>query len=337
MQRFFLVILVLALPFSFYALQANDSNPTADFINALSEEQQNKIILDFNAPTKTSWHFFPPSMWPREGIPLGELTPEQNALLLILLRSYLSEIGYKKTMKIIDLENVLAELSGNFAFRDAKKYYTAFYGNPLKDTIWAWSFEGHHLSLNFTCFNNKISFTPRFFGANPATIKKGKRKGERTLHKEEDLGLKLINSMSGDQLQKAIFSEEALPDIVTSNAAEVTPLEAVGINMHELSNTQQLLLLQLINEYIASMPTALATKRMHALKQEESNAITFGWAGATALEKPHYYRIQGKTFLIEFDNTQNNANHIHTVWRDFNGDFGKDLIKEHYHKFKHQN
>jgi hypothetical protein len=76
---------------------------------------------------------------------------------------------------------------------------------------------------------------------------------------------------------------------------------------------------------------------MNNIRAEEFNAIRFGWAGSTKAGKPHYYRIQGKSFLVEFDNVQNGANHIHTVWRDFNGDFGRDLIKEHYEHSHHKN
>jgi len=226
-------------------------------------------------------------------------------------------------------------MGGNPVVRDPEKYFTAFYGNPERDSLWAWSFEGHHISLNFTVLNDQISMAPRFFGANPAIIPAGKRKGERTLDKEEDYGLELINSMSDSQKQKALFRENAFFDITTTNAPEVDPPEPVGIEMKDLNPAQQNILVNLINEYLSAMPTDLAAKRMENLEKEEFGKIRFGWAGATNLGEPHYYRIQGKTFLVEFDNTQNNANHIHTVWRDFDGDFGRDLIREHYRTSEH--
>uniref|UniRef100_UPI003566C824 DUF3500 domain-containing protein n=1 Tax=Mariniphaga sediminis TaxID=1628158 RepID=UPI003566C824 len=141
--------------------------------------------------------------------------------------------------------------------------------------------------------------------------------------------------MSASQKQTALFQENAFPDITTTNATQVNPPAPVGIAVKELNHTQQNILIKLLNEYLSAMPTELASKRMENLRKEEFEEIHFGWAGATKLGEPHYYRIQGKTFLVEFDNTQNNANHIHTVWRDFDGDFGRDLIREHYQTSDH--
>lgn len=306
-----------------------------NFLNSLSKEQRTQAQMPFDHASKSAWHYFPSTMYKRAGITLSQLTADQKKELFKLLRSFLSESGYHKSMKIIDLENVLAELSGNTEMRDPEKYHAAFYGNPAKDSLWAWSFEGHHLSLNFTVHNQEISAAPRFMGANPATILKGERKGERTLHREEDLGFELINSLDQKQKERAILQEKAFPDIITSNSSQVDPLDPIGIKYKELNLSQQAVLLELINEYLGNMPEALAQKRLERLKQEELNDIGFAWAGATSPGIGHYYRIQGKTFLIEFDNTQNKANHIHSVWRDFDGDFGRDLIREHYQKDHH--
>lgn len=326
-----LVLLSLSLLVS----QNWNAKPAIVFLDSLNPEQLKMAQLPFEDVSRHTWHFLPGEMWSRAGIPLYKLDPSQKRLLFRLLEENLSRTGYEKTKKIIDLENVLAEITGDRVFRDPEKYYAAFYGDPRKDSLWAWSFEGHHISLNFSTLDNKISIAPRFLGANPAIIGEGKRKGERTLAHEDDIGLQLINEMTPAQRQKAIFQEGSFPDIVTANATDVSPLEPAGIRYDELDQNQQRLLLTLINEYISIMPTELATKRMNNLKKEEFGKIRFGWAGQTELGKPHYYRIQGKTFLVEFDNTQNNANHIHTVWRDFDGDFGKDLIKEHYQRSSH--
>ena len=313
----------------------NNPNPALDFLNSLSKEQREKAQLPFDDITRQEWHFLPGAMWPRAGIQLFELNEDQKRLLFELLKNNLSKTGYDKTLKIIDLENVLAEISGDTNFRDPEKYSIAFYGNPEKHKIWAWSFEGHHVSLNFTIVDDKVSIAPRFMGASPAIITEGKRKGEKTLGQEEGLGLLLINSLSDQQVKKAIFQKESYFDIVTSNAIEVSPLNKVGIKLSDLNTKQRSILFDLLNEYLSTMPSELTKQRMDNLKAEELDDITFGWAGSTELGKPHYYRIQGKTFLVEFDNTQNNANHIHLVWRDFAGDFGRDLISEHYKKSHH--
>jgi hypothetical protein len=327
--------LILISPLLFFGLQLQKPNATIDFLNTLNAVQKRKAQLPFEDSTRTTWHFLPASMWERPGIPLKELSTEQKTLLFKLLDAFLSETGHNKILKIIDLENVLLELSGNAVMRDPERYYTAFYGNPEEDSLWAWSFEGHHISLNFTIANGKTSMTPRFLGANPAIVKIGNQKGRRTLANEDDLGIKLINSMSEEQKQTAIFQKQPLQEIVTKNATKAKPLKPVGIKMAGLREEQKSILLSLIDEYLKTMPTELAIEKMAALKKEELNDITFGWAGAFRLGEPHYYRIQGKSFLIEFDNTQNDANHIHTVWRDFNGDFGEDLIKAHYQKSNH--
>ncbi|MGM0621857.1 MAG: DUF3500 domain-containing protein [Bacteroidota bacterium] len=305
------------------------------FLHSLNNTQREKTQFDFEDASKTKWHYLPGATRKRAGIQLFELNETQKELLFLLLQDFLSESGYSKTKQIIALEEVLVQLGGSSVVRDPEKYFAAFYGNPERDSLWAWSFEGHHISLNFTVLNDRISMAPRFFGANPAIIPDGKRKGERTLGKEEDYGLELINSMSASQKQKAIFRKNAFFDITTTNAPEVNPPEPAGIEMNDLDPAQQNILVNLINEYLSAMPPELASKRMENLKQEEFDKIRFGWAGATKLGEPHYYRIQGKTFLVEFDNTQNNANHIHTVWRDFDGDFGRDLIREHYRMSEH--
>jgi len=330
------IILVLICSLTFLAFQYFGTNPASTFLNSLTKEQRALAQMQLSDSSRTTWHFFPGTMYHRAGIQLSDLNTEQLGNLNELLKAYLSDTGYDKTLKIMDLENVLFEIGqGDANFRDPKKYTVAFYGDPEKDSIWAWSYEGHHLSLNFTIANDKVSIAPRFMGASPAIIMEGKRKGERTLAHEEDYGLRLINALSDEQKKKAVFNKMAYPDIVTFNASEVKPLEQVGIRSGDLTNDQKKMLSTLLYEYLSTMPKALAEKRMDNLKSEEFDDIRFGWAGETELGKPHYYRIQGKTFLVEFDNTQNNANHIHLVWRDFDGDFGRDLIKEHYKHSHH--
>jgi hypothetical protein len=272
--------LFMLLPFSLWG--HSPSEAANAFISSLSEDQQSKVLLDFEDMTRVDWK----------------------------------------------LEN------GN-KMRDEDLYYVAFYGKPGKDEIWGWQFEGHHVSLNFTVVGEQISFAPLFFGANPAKINQGMNKGLRVLRDEEDIALQLVHSLDKAQKEKAIFQLNAFLEIVTTNASEVHPLEPVGIIAGDLNPEQRKLLHNLILEYINTVSEEVAIKRYQLIKSEEFDHIRFGWAGSTDISMPHYYRIQGKSFLIEFDNTQNNANHIHAVWRDFNGDFGRNLIKEHYQNSKH--
>ncbi|WP_282136185.1 DUF3500 domain-containing protein [Seonamhaeicola maritimus] len=320
----------LLLSFSFHK-----SKHVVKFLDCLNTEQLKKVSLPFDDTSRTSWHFLPSTMYPREGITLKELNKDQEAVFFKMLTHFLSESGYNKTTKIIDLENVLVELGGDPKFRDAKAYYIAIYGNPREDKIWAWSFEGHHVSLNFTVKDHKISASPRFFGSNPAIVKEGSRKGERTLHREEKLAYLLMMSLSDEQKKEVIFRDTAYPDIVTSNSTTVTPLEPVGIKATKLNDEQKVKLKAILYQYLRDLPDKLAQARESKIHNEEFNDILFAWAGSAKKGEPHYYRIQGKTFLIELDNTQNNANHIHCVWRDFDGDFGRDIIREHYKNSKH--
>jgi hypothetical protein len=336
MKKITIIILTLVITI-FLAFRLFKEVPAVKFLNSLNPDQRATIQMPFDDNSKTKWHFFPGSMIPRAGIQLGDLNVNQKQLLNNLLQSFLSETGYIKTRKIIDLEYILLEITGDTVMRDSEKYFIAFYGNPKSDSLWAWSFEGHHLSLNFTILNDQISIAPRFLGASPATILSGPRKGERTLDQEEDLGLELINSLTNDQKTVAIFQQDAISEIVTFNSVEVTPLNPVGIKFGELNSLQQRIFLKLIDEYLSTIPVEQANIRMENIRKEDMEQVRFGWAGATKAGIGHYYRIQGKSFLIEFDNVQRNANHIHTVWRDFDGDFGRDLIKEHYKNSDHHN
>ncbi|MDX1408516.1 MAG: DUF3500 domain-containing protein [Saprospiraceae bacterium] len=330
MTRISLLSVCLLTPFIVFTQQApNEANR---FLTSLNNEQRTKIMLPFDHAYRDDWHFLPGAMWERPGLRLGDLSSEQERHFHDLLRTSLSASGYAKTRQIMSLEHVLIDLGGDPDFRDPGHYHIEFYGDPRSDSLWAWSCEGHHVALHFTHVGGNVSLTPRFFGANPATIPAGPRKGERTLAEEQDLGFALINALNPDQRRIAIFRNEAFPDIVTANKSEVTSLAPVGIPARTMTQEQQKLLWRVLEVYLSAMPEALAAQRMEALQQDPFGEIHFGWAGSTIPGKPHYYRIQGRSFLIEYDNIQNDANHIHTVWRDFDGDFGRDLLLEHYRK-----
>lgn len=326
-------ILLLGTIFMSIIHAAPNSQAALTFINALSDSQKAQTVRTFD-DSRSQWHYLPATMFDRKGIQIRELNTEQRQLLNNLLQGYLSQKGYEKTKNIMGLENVLRELEGS-SHRDPELYHVVFYGNPATDALWGWKFEGHHISLNFTVADDQISCTPRFFGANPAEVRSGSQKGLRVLKEEEDIAFKLMAGLSAEQLRKTIFSATAFSDILTTNKPYVTPLEKQGIQLKELNNDQQDLIKELIMEYLSAMPDDLAHKRMRQVEESNFKEIFFGWAGDIGLHKPHYYRIQGDKFLIELDNTQNDANHIHCVWRDFDGDFGKDIIREHYNKSDH--
>ncbi len=305
------------------------------FVNSLNDAQKKNAVFPFDEMNRYDWHFVPATTVTRNGIAVKDLNNNQKDNLYTLMQIYLSKEGYTKTKNIMSLEYLLKELEPENTSRVPENYFVAFYGKPGKDSVWGWKFGGHHIALNFTIVNDQFSFAPFFFGANPAQVKDGPKKGLRILRYEEDLGFVLINSLTPEQKVKAIFQLKAFDEIVTTNKAHVAPLNPVGIFASEMTPQQKITLNKLIAAYLFSMPSDIAKTRMKKITAEDMNAIRFGWAGGTVSGQPHYYRVQGATFLIEFDNTQNNANHIHTVWRDFNGDFGEDLLREHYDKSQH--
>jgi len=305
------------------------------FVNSLSVEQQKKAVFPFEEMNRYDWHYLPPTMVVRTGIAVKDMNVDQKKVLNDLLQAYLSKDGYQKTRDIMDNEFFLKEIEPNNPSRIPENYYVSVYGQPGKDSIWAWKFTGHHVALNFTVVNDQLAFAPFFFGIYPAEIKEGPKKGTKILKDEEELGFELVNSLSKEQKQKALFQLKAFTDIVTTNSVNVAPLKPAGIVAGEMNHEQKTVLNKLIVAYLLAMPPDISKIRMEKITKEDMNEICFGWAGGTEPGKPHYYRVQGKSFLIEFDNTQNNANHIHSVWRDFDGDFGEDLLHEHYQHSKH--
>ena len=312
-----------------------DSLAAMTFINSLDSSQKIKSVFDFEQMSRYEWHFLPATMVTRQGNAIRELDSVQKQNFYALLKVFLSDMGYTRTKDIMSYEYLLKELEPGNSHRIPENYFVAIYGNPARDTTWGWKFSGHHLALNFTIVNNQLAFAPFFFGVSPAEIKDGPTKRKRLIKEEEDLGFELINSFTKEQKSKAIFQLKAFNEIVTTNAAQVSPLPPVGILAKDMTPQQKITLNKLIVAYLSSMPDGIAKIRMRRIAAEDMNEIRFGWAGGLAAGEPHYYRIQGKTFLIEFDNTRQKANHIHEVWRDFDGDFGADLLKAHYQNSKH--
>lgn len=329
-------LLLLLFPISVIAQSPNSgSSVSATFINSLDSSQKLKSVFEFEEMSRYEWHFLPATMFTRQGIAIRNLDTAQKKNFYLLLKYFLSESGYQRTNEIMSYEYLLRELEPHNSNRIAENYFAAIYGHPNKDSVWGWKFSGHHLALNFTIVNDKIAYAPFFFGVSPAEIKDGINKGKRIIKDEEDIAFELMNSLSAIQKQKAVFQLQAFPEIVTTNAQQVAPLTPVGLLAKDMTSTQKIILNRLIVAYLSSMPKQIAEARIKRIAAEDMNEIRFGWAGGLTPGAPHYYRIQGKTFLIELDNTQEKANHIHTVWRDFNGDFGADLLREHYQNSKH--
>ena len=304
-----------------------------DFLQTLSADQRKDIVFEIDSKERFNWHYIPRS---RKGIPLKELNAAQRKAAMRLLSTALSDTGYTKTKSIIDLEAVLREAEGRPVddnYRDAGNYYFTIFGNPATDSIWGWRLEGHHISLNFSAAENRLlSGTPGFLGTNPAIILSGPEKGKHILKDETDLGLAMLNSLDEEQKRKAVISLVAPSDILTSASRKAMIDYPAGILYNQLTPAQQKLFLQLLSVYIHRYTRLFAMDMMKEIEDAGLNKLRFAWAGEqqTGLGNPHYYRIQGPTIIIEYDNTQNNANHIHTVVRDLKNDFGGDELMEHY-------
>jgi hypothetical protein len=298
------------------------------FLASLTPEQRTKATFRFEDDERMNWHFIPKE---RKGLPFREMAPEQKHLAHALLSAGLSQRGYVKATTIMSLEVVLRELEkATEEYRNPEKYYFSVFGEPSEKGIWGYRVEGHHVSLNYTLVNGTVVSSPSFFGANPAEVRQGPRAGLRVLASEEDLGRELLNSLTADQKKVAIVDKEAYKDILTAASRKAALKgQPSGLEFSKMNPHQREMLNTLVEEYARSFPDAIAEARLQELKQA-GDKLYFAWAGVEQRGGPHYYRVQAPAFLIEYDNTQNNANHIHSVWRDYNGDFGEDLLKEHY-------
>ncbi len=314
------------------AVMAESANK---FVASLSPEQKQKALFKFDDEQRFDWHFIPRE---RKGVPLKDLNEEQRKLAMEFMKSGLGASGYQKATTIISLEPILAQLegSGRRFPRDPELYYFSVFGTPSAKNAWGWRVEGHHIALNFTVVKGDlVSNTPLFFGANPAEVRQGDRKGLRALAGEEDRARDLVQALDEKQRGTTIFDATALKDIVSMNSRKADPLKPEGIASGQLNKQQKEMLDRLLGEYLSRMPQDIADERRKKLREAGMDKIYFAWAGGINRGDPHYYRVQGPTFLIEYDDTQNDANHIHSVWRDFNGDFGDDLLREHYKALPH--
>ena len=329
-----ILLVVAAFLFQYGLTQTNDLSGTANtFLNLLSADVKSQMQFKMDDEERFNWHYVPRG---RSGVSLHDLTQPQLDAAINLLKASLSVQGFRKATDVMALENVLREVEGrgtDDSYRDPKKYYFSIFGTPAKDKPWGWRLEGHHISLNFAASDNKLqSATPSFFGSNPATIPSGKRKGEQILKDESAMGFALVNSLSSPQLQKAVVAETAYGDILSENKRKALQLTPPGILYTELNDQQKKMFMTLLDVYVKNYELGFSTTLMNKIKGAGIENLSFAWAGSLKPGKGHYYRIQGPMLLIEFDNTQNNANHIHSVVRDLTNDFAEDILREHYLK-----
>ena len=302
---------------------------------ALDQGQRATATFSFSDQQRKDWHFIPRT---RQGLPLKEMSTSQRQLAYALLQTPLSHRGLMKSLHIMTLERILHEIegdSGRFA-RESELYYFSIFGTPSTTQTWGWRVEGHHLSLNFTVVDgHDIVSTPSFFGSNPAEVREGPRQGLRVLGAESDLGRQLVRLLTAEQREVAVFATAAPRDIINGPDRKAQPLKPEGLSASEMNDEQLEVLENLLKEYVFRLRPELAQRDLQRITKAGFKKLQFAWAGGLEPGQGHYYRVQGPTFILEYDNTQNNANHVHCAWRDFENDFGDDLLREHYQNDPH--
>jgi hypothetical protein len=303
------------------------------FLSTLDAGQRDVASFRFDDPERTNWAYVPQR---RAGIPLRDMSPQQRAAAFGVLATGLSERGTRVARGVIELEGTLRELEG-FPWvprRDPGLYYLALFVGPGGSgdaPPWGWRFEGHHLSVNVTELGpHGQVVAPLFVGANPARVPTGPQQGHRLLAAEEDLAFELLRMLDPRQRARATIAAQTFGDIVSGTDPTVASMAFAGLSAAEMTVDQQRQLRRLLELYAGRMADSSASRQLRRIEAAGFERLHFAWAGATQPGEPHYYRIHGPTVLVEYDNTQNGANHIHTVWRDLDGDFGRDLLREHY-------
>lgn len=312
------------------------SDAATAFLQSLNDEQKSKAVFKFEDDERFFFHFIPAEDVakrygrPRKGVPFTELTAPQRHLAHAMITAGLSQQGAIKASTIMSLDDVLRiQEKDTTGRRNSDKYFVSVFGTPSEKGTWGFRFEGHHISLHFSFIDGKPAISPTFFGSNPAEVKEGPRKGLRALAREEDLGRDFVTALTPAQLKEAVVDEKAPDDILTS-ADRVAALKGQpnGLAASKLNAKQKEMLKGLVEEYAANFPDELAAARRTQFARL-ANQTYFAWAGVTTKGGPHYYRVSTPEFLIEYDCTQNGANHIHAMWRDLKNDWGQDLLKEH--------
>jgi hypothetical protein len=302
------------------------------WLSLLTEQQHKSACFPFKSDERMNWHFIPRE---RLGLPLKAMNLQQRRAAYALLQTGLSHQGYLKATTIMSLESVLRELEkdrpGNEDRRDPEKYWFSVFGTPSETEPWGWRLEGHHVSINFSSVSGAVAAaTPLFLGASPAEIRTGPRAGQRVLASEEDMARKLIVSLQDNHAERSVISSDAPDEVLMVPDASLDLGVPQGVSGKEMNPVQQALFRRLIEQIIRTLRGELADDVLAEVSENEWKELSFAWAGSFERGRGHYYRIQGPSFIIEYDNTQNEANHAHIVWHSLENNFGLDALRLHY-------
>lgn len=321
--------------------------------NSFTPLQKRSAALGFNDTARIKWNNLPVGLRARAGTSMGNMTDEQRKMVHRILSASLSSQGYLKATGIMHLDNLLNLYYDSLFYKKEisdtthqfvmsllwshKNYFFAFFGQPT-DSVWGYKLEGHHLSVNFTFVKDKLSVTPFFIGTDPAEYQNSDYAGWRVLGQEEDLGIQLISQLSAAQQKKAIMSSDVPQDIITAAESGKRLVDNWGITGAAMNAQQKALLQYIIREFVFNMEYDKAVIEYEKILKAGVDNIYFGWIGSLDETQPHYYVLNGPSFLIEFDNNggpRNSANHIHAIWREKGNEYGEDVLKRHYLQEQH--
>ncbi|MDP1964892.1 MAG: DUF3500 domain-containing protein [Reyranella sp.] len=301
------------------------------FLASLDTAQRLRTLIAFEADNRLDWHYIPRS---RSGLSLGEMQPAQAAAARALFATVLNDRGLELLDGVRLLEGVLREQQGSF--RDPARYYVSIFGTPGRFP-WGWRFEGHHLSLNVTLpAAGHVAVTPFFAGAHPATVRDGPNRGFRLLGTSEDLARQIMAGLTDAQRQSAIIADRSFGEIVASPQRERDLGRPRGLDLGQMDAAQRALVEALMDRFLGTLAPDLVVAQKKRVMDQGLAAFRFAWAGSLTPGQAHYFRVHGPATVIEHDNTQNGANHIHAVWRDLAADFGRDALADHYRRQPHR-
>lgn len=347
------ILFIISTVYSQTAYHQEIQHYAEELYQSFNKLQQRSALLAFSDTARIKWNNLPVGLRARAGTSIGNMTDEQRMLLHRILSASLSSQGYLKATSILHLDDLLNRYSDSLYARKVisertyefmkgllwshKNFFFAFFGKPA-DPVWGYKLEGHHLSINFTFTKDSISVTPFFIGTDPAEYTLSEYAGWRVLGQEEDLGVRLVQLLTPAQQAKAVKSEAVPGDIITAAESGRRLVEYWGITAKEMTAAQRSVLLQLIREFVFNLEYDKAVLEYNKIIEAGIDTIYFGWIGAKEEFRPHYFIINGPTFLIEFDNNggpRNGANHIHAIWREKGNEYGEDVLRKHYLTEKH--
>lgn len=303
------------------------------WLHGLDDRQRAAASFPFEAGERFIWSYTPGD---RRGLAIRDMRPDQRAASMAIVAAGMSVRTADEIAGIVALETILGQLEqaggrAGWTRRDPELYWFAVFGDPMAAGPWSWRIGGHHVAIHLTLADDRVmGSTPSFLGTNPATVPGGPTAGARVLAGEEDLARGLLAGLSSSERGAAVVSASAPADILTGSGRRADLRSVpIGVRHAGLGRAGQAALERLVRHYVDRVRPDVADAAWRRIVDAGLGDVRFAWAGSDSPGRGHYYAVLGPTFVIEYDNTQNDANHIHAVWRDLEHDWGGDLLGDH--------